>query len=79
MEFISQKQEDGLNCYVVASFMEIFIKAKFYKNEKWIKILGNLMETNLTEDWKNDRCESQLMDQYIFRITMYYTSMMHKP
>ena len=89
MEFISQEQE--MNCYMIASFMEMFMKSKSNKNDKWIKILGDfwvtikdlpleeldndswnglgeLIEYNLIENWKNDWFESQLMEDYIFPI-----------
>ena len=101
MEFISQEKRDckeGLNCHVISSFMEIFMKANHLKNKKWIKILGDfwktirdlpleevndqawcvlgeLMENNLSEDWKNDLCESCLMREYIFHHSRQYTNM----
>jgi hypothetical protein len=92
MEFNSQQQ--GSNCYVIASFMDIFMITKLNNNKKWIKILGNywstikdvsleetnndawtelgeLIETNLKENWKNDWFESQLMERYIYSISWY--------
>ena len=96
MEFISN--ENGLNCHVISSFMEIFMKVKQIKNEKWIKILddfwntikntpleemndeswyqlGNLIESNLIEDWKNDICEIMIMRSYIYHHSRQYTKM----
>jgi uncharacterized protein YllA (UPF0747 family) len=92
MEFNSQQQ--GSNCYVIASFMDIFMIAKLDNNEKWMQILGNywitikdvhleevnndawtvlgeLIETNLKENWKNDLLESQLMERYVYSISWY--------
>jgi hypothetical protein len=91
MEFNSQQ---GSNCYVIASFMDIFMIAKLNNNKKWIQILGNywgtikdvhleevnndawtelgeLIETNLQENWKNDLLESQLMERYIYSVSWY--------
>jgi hypothetical protein len=92
MEFHSQ--EPGANCYVIASFMDIFMLSKVNNNKKWIKILdsfwitikevplesgnndawtrlGELIESNLEEHWKNDSFESQLMKRYVCSISWY--------
>jgi len=91
MEFNSQ---EGSNCYVIASFMDIFMIAKLSNNKKWINILGTywstikdvpleeantdawtelgeLIETNLEENWKNDWLESELMKRYSYSINWY--------
>uniref|UniRef100_A0A6C0ES91 Uncharacterized protein n=1 Tax=viral metagenome TaxID=1070528 RepID=A0A6C0ES91_9ZZZZ len=92
MEFNSQQ---GANCYVVASFMDIFMISKVNNNKKWIKILSNfwvtikdvsleeanndawvrlgeLIESNLKEQWESDCFESQLMERYICSISWYH-------